>query len=161
MIEALKHEIEVAIHGIEVRTIKNVLKNWDDRMGYCKASHGSFVTTAALDSFQRGLRPELEFSVALRNPATIDAAIKIAHAEAHTLIDRSQLLPSASQYPSSPRPFSNLPSRSYASPIVPRVPHAKNPRSYAGNGERFTPRAPEIQHNGAQQPEHSRPFMTA
>ena len=40
-IEALKHEIEVAIHGIEAQTIKNVLKNWVDRMGYCKASRGS------------------------------------------------------------------------------------------------------------------------
>ena len=32
-IEALKHEIEVAIHGIEAQTIENVLKNWVDRMG--------------------------------------------------------------------------------------------------------------------------------
>ena len=36
-IEALKHEIEVAIHGIEAQTIENVLKNWVDRMGYCEA----------------------------------------------------------------------------------------------------------------------------
>ena len=28
--EALKHEIEVAIHGIEAQTIENVLKNWVD-----------------------------------------------------------------------------------------------------------------------------------
>ena len=27
-IEALKHEIEAAIHGIEAKTIENVLKNW-------------------------------------------------------------------------------------------------------------------------------------
>ena len=32
-IEAFKHEIEVAIHGIEAQTIENVLKNWVDRMG--------------------------------------------------------------------------------------------------------------------------------
>ena len=32
-IEALKHEIEVAIHGIETQTIENVLKNWVGRMG--------------------------------------------------------------------------------------------------------------------------------
>ena len=32
-IEALKHEIEVAIHGSEAQTIKNVLKNWVNRMG--------------------------------------------------------------------------------------------------------------------------------
>ena len=30
-IEALKHEIEVAIHGIEAQTIENILKNWVDR----------------------------------------------------------------------------------------------------------------------------------
>ena len=35
-IEALKHEIEVAIHGIEAQIIENVLENWVDRMGYCK-----------------------------------------------------------------------------------------------------------------------------
>ena len=34
-IEALKHEIEVAIHGIEAQTIENALKNWVDQMGYC------------------------------------------------------------------------------------------------------------------------------
>ena len=42
-IEALKHEIEIAIHGIEAKTIENVLKNWVDRMGYCKASRGSHL----------------------------------------------------------------------------------------------------------------------
>ena len=40
-IKALKHEIEVAIHGIEAQTIENVLRNWVDVMGYCKANHGS------------------------------------------------------------------------------------------------------------------------
>ena len=39
-IEALKHEIEVAIHGIEAQTKENVFKNWVDRMGYCKARRG-------------------------------------------------------------------------------------------------------------------------
>ena len=33
-IVALKHQIEVVIHGIEAQTIENVLKNWVDRMGY-------------------------------------------------------------------------------------------------------------------------------
>ena len=42
-IEAFKHKIEVAIHGIEVQTIENVLKNWADRMGYCKASRSSHL----------------------------------------------------------------------------------------------------------------------
>ena len=36
-IEALKHEIEVAIHEIEAQTIENVLKKWVDRMGYCES----------------------------------------------------------------------------------------------------------------------------
>ena len=40
-IEALKHEIEVAIHGIETQTIENALINWVDRMRYCKASRVS------------------------------------------------------------------------------------------------------------------------
>ena len=31
-IKALKHEIEVAIYGIEVQTIANVVKNCVDRM---------------------------------------------------------------------------------------------------------------------------------
>ena len=31
-IEALKHEIEIAIHEIEAQKIENVLKNWVDRM---------------------------------------------------------------------------------------------------------------------------------
>ena len=39
--EALKHEIEVAIHGIDAQTIENVMKNWVDRMGYYKASRCS------------------------------------------------------------------------------------------------------------------------
>ena len=43
IIEALTHEIEVAIHGIEVKRIENALKNWVDRMGYCKASRGSHL----------------------------------------------------------------------------------------------------------------------
>ena len=42
-IEALKREIEVAIHGIEAQTIENVLKNWADGMGYCNASRGSHM----------------------------------------------------------------------------------------------------------------------
>ncbi len=42
-IDALKHEIEVAIHEIGAQTIENVLKNWVDRMAYCKASRGSHL----------------------------------------------------------------------------------------------------------------------
>ena len=42
-IEALKHEIEVAIRGIEPQTIENLLENWFDRMGYCKVSRGSHL----------------------------------------------------------------------------------------------------------------------
>ena len=50
-IEALKHEIEVAIHGIEVQTIENILKNWVDRMGYCKASRGSHLNDVVFHSY--------------------------------------------------------------------------------------------------------------
>ena len=42
-IEALKHEIEVAIHGMEAQRIENVLKNRVYRMGHCKASSGSHL----------------------------------------------------------------------------------------------------------------------
>ena len=35
-IEALKHEIEVALHGIKAQTIENVLKNLVDRIGYSR-----------------------------------------------------------------------------------------------------------------------------
>ena len=49
-IEALKHELEVAIHGIETQTIENVLKNWIDRMGYCKASRDSHLNDVVFHS---------------------------------------------------------------------------------------------------------------
>ncbi len=35
--------MEVAIHEIGAQTIENVLKNWVDRMAYCKASRGSHL----------------------------------------------------------------------------------------------------------------------
>ena len=50
MIEALKHEIEVAIHGIEAETIENVLKNWVDRMRYYKSSRGSHLNDVVFRS---------------------------------------------------------------------------------------------------------------
>ena len=49
-IEAWKHEIEVAIHGIEAQTIENVLQNWVDRMRYCKASRGSHLDDVVFHS---------------------------------------------------------------------------------------------------------------
>ena len=49
-IETLKYEIEVAIHGIEAQTIKNVLKNWVDQMGYCKASRSSHLNDVVFHS---------------------------------------------------------------------------------------------------------------
>ena len=49
-IEALKHEIEVAFHGIEVQTIENVLINSVDRIGYCKASCGSHLNDVLFHS---------------------------------------------------------------------------------------------------------------
>ena len=48
--EALKHEIEIAIHWIEAQTIENVLRNWVDWMGYCKAIRGSNLTNVAFHS---------------------------------------------------------------------------------------------------------------
>ena len=47
-IQALKHEIKVAIHGIEAQTIENVLKNWVDRLEYCKASRGSHLNDVTI-----------------------------------------------------------------------------------------------------------------
>ena len=49
-IETFKHEIEVAIHGIEAQTMENVLKNWVDRMGYCKDSRGSHLNDVVFNS---------------------------------------------------------------------------------------------------------------
>ena len=49
-IEASKHEIEIAIYGIEAQTIENVLKNWVDRMGYCKATRGSHLNEVVFHS---------------------------------------------------------------------------------------------------------------
>ena len=48
--EILKHDIEVAIHGNEAQTIENVLKNWVDRMGYCKSSRGSHFNNVVFHS---------------------------------------------------------------------------------------------------------------
>ena len=42
-IEALKHEIEVAIEEIRPEKIENVLKNWIDRMRYCRGSRVSHI----------------------------------------------------------------------------------------------------------------------
>lgn len=42
-IQALKDNIRVAIAEIRPQTIGNVLKNWVDRMAYCKASRGSHM----------------------------------------------------------------------------------------------------------------------
>ena len=49
-IEALKHEIEVAIHGIEAQIMENVLENWVDRMGHYKASCGSHLNDVVFHS---------------------------------------------------------------------------------------------------------------
>ena len=49
-IEASKHEIEVAIHGIEAQTIKNLVINWVDRMEYFKASRGSHLNDVVFHS---------------------------------------------------------------------------------------------------------------
>ena len=37
-IDDLKDNIRVAISGIQLQTIDNVLKNWTDRLDYCMAS---------------------------------------------------------------------------------------------------------------------------
>ena len=49
-IEALKHEIEVAIHGNEAQKIQNVLKNWVDQTGYCKAIRGNHLNDVVFHS---------------------------------------------------------------------------------------------------------------
>ena len=51
-IEALKHEIKVAIHGIEAQTIENVLKNWVGRMWYCNASRDSHLNDVMFHSYK-------------------------------------------------------------------------------------------------------------
>ena len=40
-IEALKDNIREAFGEIQLHTIDNVLKNWNDRVGYCMARRGS------------------------------------------------------------------------------------------------------------------------
>ena len=42
-IDALKDNIQEAIGEIRLHTIKNVLKIWTDRVGYCVASQGSYL----------------------------------------------------------------------------------------------------------------------
>ena len=49
-IEALKHEIEVVIQEIQAGTIERVLKNWVDRMGYCRASRGGHLNDIVFHS---------------------------------------------------------------------------------------------------------------
>ena len=43
IIDALKDNIREAIAEIQLHTMDNVLKNWTDRIGYCKASRGSHL----------------------------------------------------------------------------------------------------------------------
>ena len=45
-IEALKHEVEVTIHGVEAQTIENAVKNWVDRM----ANRGSHLNDVVFHS---------------------------------------------------------------------------------------------------------------
>ena len=42
-IDALKNNIREAIWEIQMHTIDNVLKNWNDHIGYCMASRGSHL----------------------------------------------------------------------------------------------------------------------
>ena len=42
-IDALKENIREAIGEKQQHTIDNVLKNWNDRVGYCMASRGSHL----------------------------------------------------------------------------------------------------------------------
>ena len=42
-IDALKDNIREAIAEIQLHTNDNVLKNWTDRVGYCRASRGSHL----------------------------------------------------------------------------------------------------------------------
>ena len=56
-IEAVKHGIEMAIHGIEAQTIENLLKNWVDRMRYCKAGRGNHVNDVVLHSSMERFNP--------------------------------------------------------------------------------------------------------
>ena len=42
-IDALKDNIRKAIGEIQLHTIDNVLKNWNDRVGYSMASRGSHL----------------------------------------------------------------------------------------------------------------------
>ena len=42
-IDALKNNIHEAIGKIQLHKIDNVLKNWNDRVGYCMANRGSHL----------------------------------------------------------------------------------------------------------------------
>ena len=42
-IDALGDNIHKAISEVQLHTIDNVLKNWTDRVGYCKANRGSHL----------------------------------------------------------------------------------------------------------------------
>ena len=42
-IDALKYNICEAIGEIQLHTSDDVLKNWNDRVGYCMASRGSYL----------------------------------------------------------------------------------------------------------------------
>ena len=47
-IDALKYNIRKAIGEIQLHTIDNLLKNWTDRVGYCRASRGSHLNEITL-----------------------------------------------------------------------------------------------------------------
>ena len=51
----LKDNIFEAIAEIQLRTIDNVLKNWNDRVGYCMASRGSHLNEIIFHYYPEGL----------------------------------------------------------------------------------------------------------
>ena len=55
-IDALKDNIREDIGEIQLHTIDNVLKNCNDRVGYCMASRGIHLNEIILQYYPKGLR---------------------------------------------------------------------------------------------------------
>ena len=127
-----------------------------DPEGVRLKGHMEFVAKTALDSFMKGLKPDLELRVAIRRPQTLDSAIEVAREEARVLAERYH---GASFPPHFVRPFNNASIRGYPVP-GPRQPSANPQRpTYSPNPERFAPK-PQAVFPASRPNEMNRPFLT-
>ena len=113
------------------------------------------VTAAGLNSFLRGLRPDLEIRVAIGKPATLETAIEMARDEERRAADRGAYRdPSSAAFP---RPFQPsghpMMSRPHSSSFSPPHPQGANKNNF------WIPGALPPRPTNFRDGESNRPFM--